>query len=310
MDILVIGSLNMDLGIMTERIPRIGETVRGEGFFTTPGGKGANQAAAAAKLGGSVAMLGCVGNDAFGLQLMDSLRQSGVDTSHILRHEMLPTGVAMILVERGDCIAPGDNCIVIAPGANGALSPEDIRRNAALFAQCKVVVLQLEIPLETVRAAMRLAKAYGKTVLLNPAPAVPLDDEILAMADILTPNESECEALTGLPVRNKEEALAAAQVLRERGAAKVIVTLGGKGLVYAGPEGTAHLPARPVQVADTTAAGDCFMGALAAALAGGKTIEQSLPFARDAAALAVTRKGAQASLPALEDVIGFLLPTA
>jgi len=297
-NICVVGSLNMDLCVHTPRLPAMGETVAGGGFNASPGGKGANQAVAAAKLGAGVAMVGRVGGDIFGARLLESLRCNGVDTSHVRVTEEAPTGVAVILLHGGD------NCIVVDPGANALLSPEDIPEEA--IAGSDMLVLQLETTLEAVRRAMELARQHGVAVLLNPAPAQRLPAEILALADIITPNESECALLTGLPCGSPESAARAARALREMGVPKVVVTLGGSGVVYDVGGGPVHRPARPVRAVDTTAAGDCFTGALAVSLAGGSDFDAAVDFAQAAAALAVTRRGAQESLPGLEEVTQFL----
>jgi len=294
----VAGSLNMDLCVETPRVPAMGETIIGGGFFTSPGGKGANQAVAAAKLGARVAMAGCVGNDAFGAQLAENLRASGVDTSHIRVVENAPTGIAVILLHHRD------NYIIVDPGANALLTPQSLPD--PLIAASDLLVLQLEIPLETARRAMELARAHGVKVLLNPAPARALPPDFLALADILTPNESECALLTGLPCDTLAHAEQAARALLALGVPHVAVTLGGNGVLYSDGGGFVHKPARSVRVVDTTAAGDSFTGALAVALADGAQFPQAIDFALAVAALTVARKGAQASLPCLEEVQEFI----
>jgi len=293
-NICVAGSLNMDLCVETPRVPVLGETILGGGFFTSPGGKGANQAVAAARLGADVAMLGRVGDDAFGARLAENLRANGVDTSHVRAAGDAPTGVAVILLQEGD------NYIVVAPGANARLTPEDVTAMEAAVAASDALVLQLEIPLAAARRAMELARIHGVTVLLNPAPAQTLPPDFLALADILTPNETECEILTGLA-----DAREGATALAGMGVPRVVVTLGGKGVLYTEGGRVVHRPALPVRAVDTTAAGDCFTGALAVSLAGGAGFAQAVDFAQAAAALAVTRKGAQASLPTLAEVRAF-----
>jgi len=293
--ILVVGSLNMDLCVETPRVPTMGETILGGGFFTSPGGKGANQAVAAARLGADVAMLGRVGRDAFGAQLVENLRLNAVDTSHILAAEAAPTGVAVIL------LSGGDNCIIVDPGANALLTPGDIEAMEAVVAASDMLVLQLEIPLATARRAMELAHAHGVRVLLNPAPAQRLPADFLALADLLTPNETECELLTGLADERQ-----GAQALLDMGVSRVVVTLGGKGVLCADGERMLHKPALPVRAVDTTAAGDCFTGALAVSLAGGAPFGEAVDFAQAAAALTVMRKGAQASLPTCAEAEAFI----
>jgi len=302
--ICVIGSLNMDLCVETPRVPAVGETVLGGGFFTSPGGKGANQAVAAARLGARVTMLGCAGHDAFGTQLAENLRANGVDTSHLRITGEAPTGVAVILL-RG-----GDNCIVVAPGANMLLSPADIAALEPVIAAADMLVLQLEIPLETARRAMALARSHGVKVLLNPAPARKAPPDFLALADILTPNESECEILTGLPCDTLGHAELAARALLRMGVPQVAVTLGSNGVLYNDGDHMVHKPAWPVQAVDTTAAGDSFTGALAVSLAKGAHFNGAVDFAQAVAALTVTRKGAQVSLPSLAQAEEFIWKNA
>ena len=292
--ICVVGSLNMDLCVQTPRVPVLGETILGGGFFTSPGGKGANQAVAAAKLGAEVTMVGRVGGDAFGAQLTENLRLHGVATGHI-RTCAAPTGVAVIL------LSGHDNCIVVDPGANALLTPSDIEDAEAAIAQSDVLLLQLEIPAQTARRAMELARGHGVKTLLNPAPASQLPPDFLALADVLTPNESECEILTGLA----DERLAVKALLR-LGVPRVVATLGSEGVLCSEGKAPVHKPAWPVRAADTTAAGDSFTGALAVSLAKGLDFDASVDFALAAAALAVTRMGAQASLPSLEEVTEFM----
>jgi len=298
--ITVAGSLNMDLCVETPRVPVMGETILGGGFFTSPGGKGANQAVAAAKLGANVSMLGRAGGDAFGAQLMENLRASGVDTEHIRVTEEAPTGAAVILLK------DGDNCIIVDPGANALLTPADIEASEPVIAASDILVLQLEIPLNTAKRAMELARAHGVQVLLNPAPAQKLPADFLALADVLTPNESECGILTGLPCGTLEEAGRAARALLNMGVPRVCVTLGGAGVMYNQGGSMVHRPALPVKVADTTAAGDSFTGALAVSLGGGADFGEAVDFAQAVAALTVTRRGAQESLPRLEEVKEFI----
>jgi len=293
--ITVAGSLNMDLCVETPRVPAMGETILGGGFFTSPGGKGANQAVAAAKLGAGVTMLGRAGGDAFGARLIENLRSNGVNAEHIRATLEAPTGVAVILLHGGD------NCIIVDPGANALLTPEDIEEAERVIAGSDMLVLQLEIPLPAARRAMELARAHGVKVLLNPAPAQRLPADFLALADILTPNESESEILTGIA-----EVPRAARALTDMGIAKVVVTLGGKGVLYCDGDKMFHRPALPVQVVDTTAAGDSFTGALAVSLANGADFKDAVDFAQAVAALTVTRRGAQESLPRLDEVMKYI----
>jgi len=289
--ITVIGSLNMDMTVNTPRMPGIGETILGSGFQTVPGGKGANQAVAIARLGGTVSMAGCIGDDSFGQALIQNLAANGVDTSGIDRVPGSPTGVAVITV------CGGDNTIIVDPGANGQMQPDRVDALESLISESEMLVLQLEIPLEGAKRAMELAKKHRVKVLLNPAPAVPLKKEILELADIITPNESECEILTGMPIRSVGDAEKAAMELKRLGANTVIVTLGENGAILLDQRKFLHVPARKVQAVDTTAAGDSFTGALAYAVTKGMPLEESVHFAGIAASITVTRRGAQASMP-------------
>jgi len=300
--ITVVGSLNMDLVVNTPWIPALGETILGSGFFTAPGGKGANQAVAAARLGGSVAMVGCVGNDIFGQELVKNLTDNGVNIEHVRLLDNTPTGIAMITVK------DGDNFIIVNPGANAGLTPEMIENIEDLIKESYIVIIQLEIPVETVERTICLAKKHGVKVLLNPAPAGNLPEELLQKVDIITPNEKECEFLTGVAVNCVEDAKAALQVLKGRGIPQVLITLGAGGVVYNNGDEVVHKPARCVKAVDSTAAGDAFTGALAVAIAKGKQIGDAVDFASIAGALTVTKSGAQKSLPAKEDVEDFVKP--
>lgn len=290
--IVVVGSLNVDLVIQTPRFPQPGETITGRGFRQVYGGKGANQAAAAAKLGAATALVGCVGGDAFGTSYVENLAGLGVDTSHVRRDGDAATGTAFILVDEG-----GENAIVLAAGANARLSPGDVERARDLIAAAAVLLVQLETPLETVARALRIAREEGTTTILNPAPAAPLGTEVLERVDVLVPNETEAGLLTGLRISTLDEAGRAGEVLRERGVGSVILTLGDRGAVRVDAQGRLHAPAQAVEAVDTTAAGDAFCGALAVARAEGMGREAALCFANAAGALAVTRFGAQPSLP-------------
>lgn len=298
--ITVIGSLNMDLTVTAPRMPAPGETVFGSGFLCSPGGKGANQAVAAARLGARVSMVGCVGSDAFGSQLLENLSNNAVDTGCVTATSEQPTGTALIVV------AQADNTIVVDPGANFCLTPAMVEKAEDRIKASDMVLLQMEIPPEMVEAAVRLAKKHGKTVLLNPAPAGQIGADILKMADILTPNRSECETLTGMPAGTVEEAGEAAQYLLKMGIPCVAVTLGGAGAVFGKGGRVWHEPAFCVEAADTTAAGDAFSAALAVAVSGGKPFEEAADFALAAAALTVTKRGAQRSLPDADEVVSFL----
>jgi len=298
--VAVVGSLNMDLVARAPRLPHPGETLAGRTFAQVPGGKGGNQAVAAARLGARVAMLGCVGADANGAQLRAGLEAEGIDCT-ALETGREATGVALIIVDDGS-----QNAIVIVAGSNGEVTPDTIARHEAVLAAAEVVICQLETPLDTVHAALAAARRLGKTVILNPAPATgPLPAEWLPLIDYLIPNELEAATLTGLPVGSPEEAAAAAAVLRAAGARNVLVTLGPRG-VQAALEGAAPVlyDAPRVQAVDTTAAGDTFIGGFAAQLAEGADVDAAIRFAQRAAALSVTRAGAQPSIPTRAELGG------
>jgi ribokinase len=299
--IAVVGSLNMDFVVGVSRLPKPGETRPGHGFRTIPGGKGANQACAAGRLGGRCAMIGRVGEDVFGVQLATGLRADGVDVSGVAVTPGEPTGVALIFVEDG-----GQNVIVIAAGANGRLATEDL----GFLAQSKdgLLLLQLESPPATVEAAAARGRALGMTTILDPAPARPLPPALLAHIDILTPNESEARVLLGQPPGDvtEAEAPAIAAALRRLGPRTAIVKMGGKGAWLDDGCGSRHIPGFAVKAVDTTAAGDTFNGALAVALAEGRPLAEAMRFANAAAAISVTRPGAQASIPSRADVDALL----
>ncbi|MEG5263491.1 ribokinase [Pseudomonas sp. JDS28PS106] len=300
-DIVVVGSLNMDLVIRAQRMPRPGETLAGHTFATVPGGKGANQAVACARLGASAAMVGCVGGDAYGDRLREALLVEAIDCQALTALDHVSTGVASIVVDDR-----GQNSILIVAGANGELTPQVLERHDALLRSARIVICQLEVPLPTVRHTLARARQLGKTVILNPAPATgPLPEDWYPLIDYLIPNESEAQALTGLTVDSADAARQVACVLRACGARNVILTLGERGVVHAGPEGCEHWPAPVVEALDSTAAGDTFVGGLAAALATGRTEADAIRFAQLAAALSVTRAGAQPSIPTFSEVQDF-----
>jgi ribokinase len=298
--ILVVGSINIDLVVHASRHPVPGETVIGSGFQTFPGGKGANQAVAAARLGAQVVMLGRVGEDDFGDSLTEAMKADGVDTSHILRNADAPTGVALITVD-----AAGQNTIVVASGANACLKIDDLVDAEDLFEEASIVLLQLESPLETVEKAVDLAKKHNVEVVLNPAPAQFLDSALIADIDYLIPNEHEVCALAGF--QDATEVEEAARKLCSSGARCVIVTLGEQGAAIFNENGVSMLPAYWVQAVDTTAAGDAFVGAFAASLAAGSPPNEAVRWGNAAGALAVTKPGAQPSLPYREEVEHLLM---
>jgi ribokinase len=297
--ILVVGSLNADLVVRTPRFPQPGETIRGEDLQIIPGGKGANQAVAAARQGASVAMVGRVGNDSFGPALIRNLEQNHVNADHVQTEAQSATGTAIIVVD-----SKGQNSIVLSPGGNGRVAPGDVR--AVPFEEYELLLLQLEIPVESVAAAARQAKERGLRVLLNPAPALALPEELIALSDFLVPNESELSLLTGQPITDVASAEGGAKTLLERGAQTVIVTLGAKGALIVNQEITKHMPSFPVEVVDTTAAGDAFIGGFASALLQGKLLEEAVRYGCASGALAATKFGAQPSLPSREEVESFL----
>lgn len=301
--VVVVGSLNMDLVTRAPRLPRGGETLIGQSFATVSGGKGANQAVAAARLGAQVAMVGCVGTDAYGMQLREALLAEQIDCQALSAVEG-SSGVALIVVDDHS-----QNSIVIVAGANGALTPLVVDQFDAVLQAAEVLICQLEVPYDTVGQVLRRGRELDKTVILNPAPASgALPADWYACIDYLIPNESEAAALSGLPVDSLQTAKAAASQLIAMGAGKVIITLGAQGSLFANGEGFQHFPAPRVKAVDTTAAGDTFVGGFAAALASGKSEAEAIRFGQVAAALSVTRAGAQPSIPRLSDVQGFSAP--
>ncbi len=297
--VAVVGSLNMDLVARAPRLPQPGETLAGRTFAQVAGGKGGNQAVAAARLGAQVAMLGCVGADAHGVQLRAGLEAEHIDCTALETSASAPTGVALIIVDDGS-----QNAIVIIAGSNGELTPATVERHRAVLATADVVVCQLETPLDAVHAALATARELGRTVVLNPAPATgPLPAHWLPLIDYLIPNELEAAMLTGLPVQTPDDAAAAAAALRQSGARNVIVTLGAQGVLAAlGDADAVHFAVPRVDAVDTTAAGDTFIGGFAAQLAQRVPVGDAIRFAQRAAAISVTRAGAQPSIPTRAEV--------
>jgi ribokinase len=299
--ILVIGSSNTDLIMKAPRLPQPGETILGGTFARAAGGKGANQAVAAARAGGAVTFVARVGRDADGDRALAGFSAAGIDVRHVLRDRTLPSGVAFIFVGRN-----GENCIAVASGANGKLSPADVRAARAAFRPGGIVLLQLEIPFATAEAALDRAAAAGMRVVLNPAPARPLSRRLLERVFVLTPNENEAERLTGESATSERSAARAAKSLQARGAANVVITMGARGAFVAAGESRQLVRGFRVKSVDATGAGDVFNGALAVALGEGKTLVTAVRFANAAAACSVIRPGAQPSAPTRREVTTML----
>ena len=299
--IVVVGSSNTDMIIKMDQLPKPGETILGGQFVTAAGGKGANQAVAAARAGGAVTFVARVGDDVFGSQAVAGFVKDGINVDYVFKDKTSPSGVALIFVAKD-----GENSIAVAGGANGNLSSADLEKAKPAVIHAKILVAQLETPLETVQAAAELAAAHGVTFILNPAPARPLADSLLKLVSILTPNETEAELLTGIKVDSEQTATAAAQVLLAKGCGTVILTLGAKGAFVATLKARFLVPGFKVTAVDTTAAGDVFNGTLAVALSEDKPLAESVRFANAAAALSVTRLGAQPSAPQRHEITHFL----
>ena len=299
-NILVVGSINMDLVTTTTKVPQMGETLFGTSFKQVAGGKGANQAVAIARLNAPVSMIGAVGDDLFGTSLLGGLQNDRVQCDAVQTTSHSASGIASITV------CDGDNSIIVTPGANFALTPEHIVQQKALYEQASIVVHQLETPLATVAASLELAHSLGKTTILNPAPAQKLSAQILANCDYLIPNETELQELTGLPTTTDQEVEVAAHVLISQGVKQLIVTLGSRGALYISTTDTIKYEAHKVAAIDTTAAGDSFIGGFSVALSEGKSVSEALDFARSVSALTVSAEGAQTSLPTRNAVDTFI----
>jgi len=299
--IVVVGSTNVDLVMKMDRLPKLGETITEAEFVQTYGGKGANQAVAAARAGGDVAFVGCVGDDQYGTLMIDNLQNDGIDTTFLLKEEDVASGIAFIMVD-----AVGNNYISVAPGANYRITPSHIERASELLREADIAVLQCEIPLDTLHGTIEQATQYDTKILLNLAPAKPIDDKAIAHLDILVVNESEAAFLQGSPVETDQQVEQAARALLDRGPEIVIVTLGARGSYVATESDRWTVPAFPVDPVDTTGAGDVYCGSLAVSLAEGRSIEKSVRFASAAAAICVTRLGAQPSIPTREEIETFL----
>jgi ribokinase len=295
--ITIIGSSNTDMVIKSGHLPAPGETVLGGDFFMNPGGKGANQAVAAARLGGEVHFVCKVGKDVFGETALQQFKQDGINTQFVTQDPLAPSGIALINVD-----AKGENCITVASGANNCLSKGDIDAASEIFEAGDFVLTQLETPLETVVYAAKIAAKKGLKVVLNPAPAADLPAELFPHLYAITPNETEAELLTGIPVNDLLSAEKAANILLHKGVQHVIITLGAEGALYKTAYDTEHIPVAKVEAKDTTAAGDCFNGALVVGLSEGMSWTEAITFACKAASISVTRLGAQASMPRLEEL--------
>jgi ribokinase len=300
--VVVAGSFNTDKILQTPQIPSPGETILGGQFSMAAGGKGANQAVAAARSGSKVTFLARVGDDLFGRQAIENFQRAHINVEHVIKDDRASTGVALIFVDE-----KGENCIGVAAGANDRLSPADIDQAHACIESANLLVLQLEIPLETVCRAAKIAAAANVPVILNPAPAQALNRDLLQNVSILTPNESEAELLTGIRVTHSSSAAQAAEMLQSRGVETVIVTMGAQGVLVASPQFSGWVPAFAVDPVDTTAAGDVFNGALAVALSEGQPLATAVRFANAAAALSVMQLGAQPSAPHRQQIEDFLL---
>jgi ribokinase len=299
-ELIVVGSMNMDLIVKVEQLPFKGETVTASHFQESPGGKGANQAIAAAKLGAMVKMVGRVGSDPCGEALLNNLAANHVDISYIRKDLRSPTGTALITVDGG-----GRNTIVVYQGANGRCVPADIEAVEDAIKEAKALIVQLEIPTDVMEMALRVAKRHSLTTVLNPAPAQVLTEHVLANVDILIPNEVEATALSNLSVVDPKTAFEAAERLLGMGSRRVVITLGEQGAVYAGPEGKLHSPAFVVDSVDSTGAGDAFVAAFTVAWMEEMGLEKSLKYACAAGAITATRVGAQSSLPTRDEVSQF-----
>lgn len=296
--ITVIGSSNTDMVIKSYKLPTPGETIIGGDFLMNPGGKGANQAVAAARLGGDTTFITKTGNDIFGKQAVQTFEKEGIHTEFISTDPNNPSGVALIMVDD-----QGENCISVALGSNGTLNSQDIDHASAQIKSSELVLMQLEIPLSTVEYAASIASKAGVKVVLNPAPAQELSDKLLKSLFLITPNETEAEMLSGIKVIDEVSAIQAAKIIKKKGVQNVIITMGASGAFLSTDEGGLLIPAPKVKAIDTTAAGDTFNGALVVALAEQKGFTEAIQFAIQAASISVTKLGAQASVPYRKDII-------
>ncbi|WP_298941457.1 ribokinase [uncultured Psychromonas sp.] len=301
----VLGSVNADHVLRVDSFPRPGETLHGQGYSVIAGGKGANQAVAAARLGANVNFIACVGDDSFGLHIRQEFEKDGINIDAVMVEKDTPTGIAMIQVA-----ATGENSICISAEANARLTPKRIVAHIGSIENADMLLLQLEVPIETIENAAEVANRSGTTVILNPAPAQPLSDKLLKLVDIITPNETEAEILTGINVFDAQSAQLAADVLHKKGIKTVLITLGSQGVWLSKDGQGIQIMGYQVDAVDTTAAGDTFNGAFLTALLEGKYLNEAVQFAHAAAAITVTGQGAQSSIPYRQDVTEFLTERA
>lgn len=295
--IVVVGSCNTDMVVKSDRLPVPGETVLGGAFMMNPGGKGANQAVAIARMGGNVTFISKTGNDLFGRQSVEMYGDENIVTDYIFSDQHLPSGVALIMVDRN-----GENCIVVASGANGSLSPKDIEKARNVIESADILLMQLEVPMDTVEYAAKLAHEKGIKVVLNPAPAAFLSNELLKCLYAVIPNKTEAEMLSGIKVSDLETAKQAADIIAAKGVNKVVITLGSKGALIKDGDVYSFIPADKVEAVDTTAAGDTFCGAFCVGISEGLSIEDAVRMATKAAGITVTREGAQAAIPYRKEI--------
>lgn len=298
-EIVVVGSMNMDLVVKTDEIPKIGETLLGNELLQIPGGKGANQGVAIAKLGQKITFLGKVGKDKFGEELLASMSKAGVKIEHIEKEDT-STGLAVINVDN-----KGNNNIVVIPGANALVDRDYLQRHVEAFEAAEIVVFQLEIPLETVKKGLEMAKDLGKVTILNPAPAMELDDEMIKNIDILIPNEHELERISKVKIVDDESIIRSSKILLDKGIKKIIVTLGSKGVYFIDKDSSEFFEAYKTNVVDTTAAGDSFIGGFTASYIEDKDIKKAIDKGQRTAALSIQKVGAQSSLPTKKEVEEF-----
>lgn len=290
--IIVVGSSNTDMVIKAEKFPQPGQTILGGEFFLFPGGKGANQAVAAARLGGNVIFIAKVGNDIFGEQAVQQFKREGIVTDYVAKDPNHPSGVALITVDN-----KGENTIVVAQGSNGTLSPDDVKRAEREFEKAEIILTQLETPLPTILHVAKLSGKFRNKMILNPAPAASLPEDLFPYLYLITPNETETEILTGIKVEDNESLKAASEKLKQKGVANVIITMGSEGAYLSDDKGGKLIPTQKVRAVDSTAAGDVFNGAIAVALSENYALADAVEFANQAAAISVTKMGAQASAP-------------